>query len=210
MGIKRKLQILLAFTTLFTLALVVGCKGFFVNQPTALTISPSSPPLTQGQTQQFSALATLDNNNTSDVTTNSLWTSTAPCTVTIGTSSLKNSTPGFATAIGTGTSVTITAIYNGVSATTTPVPPTGLTISPCGINSNGNFKVGATGQVFTASLSGSPAQGVTWVSNDSNIVSINSSTGAATFPTVGSTFITATDNLANKGQLNITVNTTGQ
>ncbi len=210
MGIKRKLQLLLAFTTILTIAFAAGCKGFFVNQPTAMTITPSSPTLSQGGTQQFSAVATLSDNTTSDVTTSALWTSSAPCSVSIGTSNPKTAAaPGFATAIGTGTSITITAIFNGVQATATPVPPTGLTLTPCGLNSNGHFKVGSPAQSFTASLNGSPAQGVTWTSNNSNVVSITSG-GVATFPTVGSTFITANDNLANQGQMSITVNTDGQ
>jgi len=210
MGIKKKLQLLLAFTTLLTIALAAGCKGFFVNQPTAMTVTPASPTLSQGGTQQFSAVATLSDNTTSDVTKSALWTSSPSCTVTIGSSNLKNSgSPGFATAIGTGTSVTITAIFNGVQATANPVPPAGLAITPCGLNSNGHFKVGSAAVSFTASLAGSPAQGVTWTSNNSSVVSITSA-GTATFPTVGSTFITARDSSANQGQLSITVNTDGQ
>lgn len=209
MRINRKLQILLALTTLLIISLAVGCKGFFVNQPTALTVNPNSPSLSQGVPQQFTAVATNTDNTTSDVTKNAFWSSSAPCTVTIGTSSLANSTPGLATAIGTGTSVTITAVFSGVQATATPVPPAGLSITPCGLNSNGRFKVGSAAQIFTASLNGSPSQGVTWTSNNSNVVTITSG-GSATFPTVGSTFITARDSLANQGQLNITVNTDGQ
>jgi len=207
MGIKKKLQILLALTTLLILAIAAG---FFVNQPTAMTITPASPTMSQGSTQQFSAVATLSDNTTSDVTTNALWTSSSPCSITIGNSSPKTSAaPGFATAIGSGTSVTITAIYNGVQATATPVGPTGLTITPCGLNSNGHFKVGSPAQTFTASLNGSAAQGVTWVTANSNVVTINATTGTATFPTVGSTSISATDSSANTGQLSITVNTDG-
>jgi len=206
---KRKLQVLLALITLLALALAVGCKGFFVNQPTALTISPSAPSLTQGQTVQFTALATFSDNSTSDVTKSTIWTSSAPCTVTIGTSHIANSTPGFATAIGTGGSVTITGIYNGVQSTATPVAATGLTISPCGLNSNGNFKVGTT-QTFSASLNGSPQTGVGWSSSNSGIVSINSSSGSASFVTVGGPVtITATIS-GSTGQLNVTVNNNGQ
>jgi len=209
MGIKRKLQVLLAFTALLTLSLATGCKGFFVNQPTALAVNPPSPNLGQGQTQQFTAVATFSDNTTSDVTKNAFWSSSAPCTVTVGTSSLANSTPGFATAIGTGGSVTITAIYNGVTATATPVAVTGLTISPCGLNSNGNFKAGTT-QTFTALLDGSPATGVTWSSSNSNVVSINSSSGLASFVTVGGPVTITAAGQSNTGQLNITVNNTGQ
>jgi len=211
MGIKKKLQILLALTTLFALAVAVGCKGFFVNQPSAMTITPASPTMSQGSTQQFSAVATLSDNTTSDVTQSALWTSSAPCSVSIGSSNPKTSAPpGFARAIGTGTSITITAVYNGVQATATPVPPTGLTITPCGLNANGNFKVG-TSQSFTALLNGSPdTNTVSWISGNSNVVSIGATSGIANFLTVGSTTISASDSLTNTGALSITVNTTGQ
>jgi hypothetical protein len=191
-----KLPLVAAFTTLLLLAFALGCDGFFVNSPTAVTVSPSTVSLTQGQSQQLTARATFNSGSPSDVTGSSVWDSSNGCAVTVSTSPL-----GKITAIGTGSSVTVTATFNGVSGTATVTVPTGISISPCGTFNNG------TNQVFAASLSGTDVtSSSTWTSSDTSIVNFpNASLSTATFgPSTGTATITA-NNGSNTGQLQITV-----
>ncbi len=198
MGIRRKLQLLLAFTTLLTLALAAGCKGFFVNSPTAVNITPNTLSLTQGQSQQLTAQASFDSGNPKDVTTSAVWGSGNVCAVSVNTG---GSTAGKVTAVGTGGAVTITATFNGVSGTATVTVTTGITISPCGTFTHG------TSQQFSATLSGMDVtSSATWISSDSTIVNFaTSSSSVATFgPHTGTATITATTP-SDRGMLQVTV-----
>ena len=76
MGIKRKLQLLLAFTTLLTLSLAIGCTGFFVNPTlTSLTVGPSGQSIGLGKTLQMVATGTFNDGTTSNITGKCLWSS---------------------------------------------------------------------------------------------------------------------------------------
>src|SRR2546429_34099 len=84
----RKLQLLLAFTTLFSLAWAVGCRGFFqdpqlysitvvLNNVTAITISPNSANAALGSTTTtFTCSATVSGGPPVDVTSSVDWTVT--------------------------------------------------------------------------------------------------------------------------------------
>ena len=200
---KSKLRLIGAFAALAALALAVSCKGFFVNQPTSVTITPSAPSLTSGQTQSFTAQAAFSDNTTKDVTTSATWSSSNPCIVAIIAS---GTDAGHATDVGTGGSATITASYNGVIGTATASVATGLTITPCSPEEDVSgspevvFTVGQQNITFTASgATGTP----TWTSSDDNVVSVSSS-GAATFGTKGTATITAAAN-PETGTLVVTV-----
>lgn len=197
---RRKLRLLPIVAGFLSLALTTGCKGFFVNAPNSVTVSPNSQPLTPGQTQSFTAQATFSDNTTKNVTSSSTWTTSDSCIVAIIQS---GNGAGNATAVGTGSSATITASFNGVSGTATVTPNTGLTISPCQPQkavqaSPGSpffpqvvFNVGEQGIVFTSS---STAGSITWTSTNTNIVNFaSSSIGAATFVSAGPATITAND-----------------
>jgi uncharacterized protein YjdB len=193
---KRKLPLLAGLAVLLSLAAAVSCKGFFVNAPTAVTVTPGTASLTFGQSQQLAAQATFNSGSPQDVTKSATWQSSNGCAVSVSTQTL-----GQVTAVGTGGSVTITALFNGVSGTATVTPPTGLTISPCG-----SFKAGST-QSFTANNNGTDVTGSsTWSSSDSNIVKFaNANSPVATFgPNTGTVTITANDNTL-QGQLQVTV-----
>jgi hypothetical protein len=196
---RRKLQILPAFAMLFLLATTISCKDFFVNSPDSITISPNPVTFTNvGDSQQLTAQATFGN-STQNVTTSTVWQSSNGCAVAPSTTTI-----GQMTAIGTGSSVTITATYNGVSATTTASVPTGIAITPCG--TSGKFNSGTT-QTFTATSAGTDVTtSSTWTSSDNTIVNFaNASSSAATFgPTKGTATITA-NNGSTTGQLQVTV-----
>jgi|SRR5215470_3320032 len=199
----RKAPLALAFAALVSVAVGVSCKGFFVNQPTSVTISPSDGSLTSGQQQAFTALAAFDNNTSTDVTSKANWLTSNSCIVAIIGS---GSNAGHATDVGSGGSATITASYNGVADTTTVSVATGLTITPCPIQVVNNypevvFNVGSNATFTANGASGA----VTWKSDNSSFVSFaSSSSGTATFPSAGTATITATAGTTT-GTLFITV-----
>ena len=190
-GFKK--QSLLAVPAVASLLLLLnGCKGFFVNQPSSVTITPSSPTLSSGQQQSFIAQAAFSNNQTKIVTASATWSTSNPCIIAMITS---GTNAGNATDVGSGGSANITASYAGVIGTATASVPTGLTINPCPEQVVGNFPevvfhVGQSGIVFTAS----GATGtVTWTSSDMSVVNFASTgSGAATFVSAGTATITAT------------------
>lgn len=199
---ERKLSLIAAMVVLSLLVVAPACKGFFVNAPTSVTVTPNAPSLNSSQQQAFAAQAAFSDNTTKNVTASSTWTTSNPCVVAIITSGVN---AGNATDVGTGASATITASFNGVSGTATASVTTGLTITPCPEQVVGTFpevvySVGAAATTFTAS----GATGtVTWTSSNSAAVAISSS-GTATFPAAGTATITAND-ATQTGTLYITV-----
>ena len=199
---KPKLQFLAAFAAFLLLAIAVGCKGFFVNSPDSITISPdpvSFADVGDAHAQQLSSQATFGN-STQDVTNSAVWKSANACAVVPSTTQI-----GLMTPIATGSSVTITATYNGVSDTVTATLPTGLIISPCG--TAGKFSSGGPAVSFkAASGSTDVTSTTTWASSDNTIVKFaDPASGTATFgPTTGTVIITATGS-SDTGKLQVTV-----
>ncbi len=197
---KRKLQLLTALAGLCALATAVSCKGFFVNSPDSITISPDPVTFSDvGNPQQLSAQATFGN-STQDVTNSAVWKSSNGCAVVPSTTQI-----GLMTPIATGSSVTITATYNGVSDTVTATLPAGIKITPCG--TSGKFSSGGAAVNFTATSGTTDVTASsTWTSSDTTIVKFASaSSSTATFgPTTGTATITASDG-TNTGQLQVTV-----
>jgi hypothetical protein len=187
----RKLALITSAAAVLLLGLTAGCKGFFVNQPTSVTITPASPPsLAPGDPQIYTSLASFSDSTSKDVTQSATWSSSNPCIVAIVAS---GSDAGHSTDIGTGGSVTITAIYNGVVGTVTQSTPTGLTIAPCTTTIVSHYPqvlyhVGDPAVQFSA---GSGSSSATWTSDTPGVVNITSG-GLATFVSAGSATITAT------------------
>src|SRR5207244_2133162 len=132
---KRTIQVLLAFAALLMLSLAAGCKGFFVNAPTSVSITPSTVSLTQGQSQQLIAQASFDSGS-KDVTTSAFWQSSNSCAVSVTTG---GSAAGKVTDVGTGGAVTITATFNGVSCSATVMGSAGIMIRCFGSICNGRL-----------------------------------------------------------------------
>jgi Bacterial Ig-like domain (group 2)/PQQ-like domain len=87
---------------------------------TSIAISPATPGMSVGATQQFTATATYSNGSTGNVTSNATWSSSATAVATI-------SSGGLATAQGGGTT-TISATLSGkTGSTTTTVRLSGTT-----------------------------------------------------------------------------------
>src|SRR5205823_7709278 len=87
LSIKKKLQLLCAFTALLLLAGLVGCTGFFQNPVlTTLTVGPQAPNIQQGSTLQMSATGTFDDGSTKTLTSGVFWSTsdTSIASVTSG------------------------------------------------------------------------------------------------------------------------------
>jgi hypothetical protein len=152
----------------------------------SIAISPASPSIAVGATQQFTATAKDSSGNTISGVTFA-WSSSAAGVATINSS-------GLATGVSAGTTQ-ITASSGGVTSpadtlTVTPPPVASIAISPA----SPSIAVGAT-QQFTATAkdsSGNTISGVTfaWSSSATGVATINSS-GLATGVSAGTTQITA-------------------
>ncbi|MGO9464849.1 MAG: kelch repeat-containing protein [Isosphaeraceae bacterium] len=164
---------------------------YYTGLPTLLTIAvtPASPNLPKGLTQQLTATGTYSDGTTQNLTSQVTWA--------LSTSSVATVSPtGLATGVAQGTSL-ITASLGGVVSTTAdsltvtvPILQT-ITVSPATLN----LAMGLT-QQFTAT--GTYSDGttqnltsqVTWASATSSVANI-SFTGMATAVGVGTSAITA-------------------
>jgi trimeric autotransporter adhesin len=203
-SIKRKLQLAAGLTALLSLALAVGCRGFFVNPTlTQITVSPATPSVIQGKTQQMTATATFDDGSTGRTTV--LWTTTDANVATINAS-------GLLTGVGVGsTSITATAQSNGTitgstTATITCANIQSITLSP----SSQSVMVGMQVQFSAmATTSGGGMCDVTnasvWNSSNTAVATITSG-GLVSTLTTGSTNITATSGGITSNIVTLTVN----
>jgi hypothetical protein len=205
----KRLVATAALATFGLLAVGVGCRGFFVNQPNSVSVttglngsgSSTFTITTQGGTQQLFATASFDSGN-KDVTKSATWQSSSSC-ATVNTN-------GLVTAVGNASSVTITATLAGVSGSATGTlsgngtSQTLTVAAPTGITASG------TGQ-FTATLNGSDVTASsTWTSNNTSAVTFSSTqAGFATFGASGqSATVTASLNQGStcaSGTVNVTI-----
>ena len=145
---KRKLQILLALATLLSLALAVGCRGFFKDpQLNSITVGPQNATLQQGSTLQMSAVGNYDDGSTNTLSKGVFWssddTSVAPVSASGVVTGALPGTANITAASGaiTGTTV-ITIALNNVTA---------ITISP---NNQNVPQGGSTTYTAAATVSG--------------------------------------------------------
>jgi hypothetical protein len=164
---------------LFPLVLATACNGFFSNGVLqSITISPASPTISVGSTQntqQMTATGVNDDGSTSTVS-NVTWKSSDPTKATIDSS-------GLLKAVAAGTTM-ITATSGSISGTTT------ATVLGAALNSitiSGGSTSGVTpGTTVTFTATGNLADGshttlsnVSWTSSDQTNAPITS-TGSVT------------------------------
>lgn len=194
---KQKLSLVTAFTVLLSLAWV-GCRGFFVN-PTLTAITLSTPgggtsgAVIVGGTLQLTAKGSYDDGSTkSNINGSVTWMSSSTSVATV--------TNGLVTGVsGAGSpppSVTITASSGSASSGTASVTVfpgnlTGINISasPTTIGVGATTQFTATG-TFAGGSSATITDLVTWSSDNTGFVSINSS-GLASGVAAGSANISA-------------------
>jgi len=172
---------------------------------TSIAVSPSTPSITAGATQQFTATATYSDGSTGNVTASATWASSNTMVATVNSA-------GLATGESAG-NATISATLGGqVGATklTVVAAPTltAITVTP----SNPSFANGTT-QQFTATATYSNnttanvTSSVTWSSSSTPVATI-SSAGLATGQGGGTTTISATMNSV-QGSTTATVTLSG-
>lgn len=191
---SKSLRFIPLLAALLASMTVVSCGGGGGNSPPAPTLSsisitPSTPSIARGTTQQFTATGTYSDASTRNLSSSVAWESGSTSVATISSS-------GLATAAGIGTS-TIRATTAGITGTTTltvtaPVL-TSVAVTPSSVIFN--YK-GATRQFIatgtysdqsTAQITGS----VTWESSAPAAVSIESDGLATAVASNGSATITA-------------------
>jgi hypothetical protein len=122
---------------------ITGSTVLTVTAPVvrSIAVTPASPSVPEGLTQQFTATGTLSDGSTENLASQVTWASATTSVATI-------TAAGLATATGQGTS-TISATLNGISGSTvltvTPAVLVSLAISP-----GDSSIVGGTAQAFTA------------------------------------------------------------
>jgi uncharacterized protein YjdB len=159
---------------------------------TSVAVSPATPSIAIGATQQFVATATYSDSTRANVTTSASWTSSNPAIA-------KVTSAGLASALAGG-SATITATIDGVSGSsslTVPPPAVTKTLTSIAITpAAATFAIGATQQfIATATYSDTTTANVTtlatWTSSNPTIAKITPG-GLASALAAGSATITAT------------------
>lgn len=201
-----KVRVWLAFAMLLVAAAGVGCQGFFVD-PTlsTITVTPPTPSVQEGNTQQMTATGTYDDGSTKNITSSVSWTTDDSSIATVGAS-------GLVTGVATG-SATITATSAAITGSTTVTVTLAnlqsITVTP----SSASISSGGTEQ-FTAigTVQGGGTQditdSVTWTSSDEDVATIAEG-GLATAKTVsavGTTQIRATSGTVVSPAVTLTVN----
>ena len=156
----------------------------------SLAVTPASPSMGVGATQQLKATGTYSDNSTADLTNQVSWASGSLSVATI-------TSGGLATGNTAGSSL-ITATLNGISGTATltvtSAPLVSLAVTPAspsmGVGATQQFK--ATGTYSDNSTADLTSQ-VSWSSGSLSVATITSG-GLATGNTAGSSLITATLN----------------
>ncbi|SIO59718.1 Ig-like domain (group 2) [Singulisphaera sp. GP187] len=185
-----------------TLGSVIGTTELTVTAPVVVSIAvtPATPSLAKGSSQQFTATGTYSDQTTQDLTGLVAWVSGTPSTVVI-------TSGGLATGAALGTS-TITAMLSGVSGssvlTVTAPVVVSIAVTPTGqsVAKGLSQQFIATGIYSDQSTRDLTAQ-VIWASSTLATATINAG-GLATGAGLGTTTITAT--LGNViGTSNLTV-----
>ena len=197
------------FLMFMILALTVtSCKGFFIGPTlTTVTVTPSTPSVTVGNTQQMIATGTYDDGNTGDLTDSASWTSSATSVATV-------SSTGLVKGISEGTSTisaTSGAISGSTSVTVTVANLKSISVTPTNYSiSSGQTEqfdaIGILQDGTTVDLTSS----VTWTSSNTAVATIDSS-GLATALTVSkteTTNITAQSGSITSNTAVLTVTTT--
>ncbi len=167
---------------------------------TSITVTPASPSIATGTTQQFKATGHFRNGTTPDLTAFVTWNSSAQGVATITAS-------GLATGVSAGTS-SISAMMGSIAGSTTltvTVPVlTSIAVTPSNptIAAGLPMQFAATGTYSDGSMQNLTAS-VGWSSSSPGVATINAA-GLAGSLTAGSTTITATSG-AVQGSTTLTV-----
>ena len=154
----------------------------------SIAVTPASPLLVEGATQQFSAIGTFSDGSTQDLTNQVTWASASPSVATINTSGLAAAArPGSASITASLNSVSSSAVLTVTSAQLVSIA---LTLASPSLTNGRTEPVIATG-TFADSTTSDLSSLVSWTSLTPTVASI-SSTGVATALAPGTATIVAT------------------
>ncbi len=174
-----------------------GSGGTYTSTPvlTGVSITPSSEMMTTGTTATLMAVGTYSNSTTADITGLVAWTSTASAVANISASGVVAAGSSAGTA-NISASISNPGMYGGVLAATSTITVTaatltGITIVPATVTVNRGATTAftATG-TFSDSSSGNVSGGVSWLSSDPTVATVNAG-GVATGVGSGSCLISA-------------------
>jgi hypothetical protein len=159
---------------------------------TSIAVTPASPSIVAGNTQQFTATGTYSDNSTKNITTSVTWKSSNTVFATIGAAT------GLATGVAAGTAQ-ITATQGSIVSPNDPLTVTAasvtlqsIAVTPASpsVGIGNTLQLTATGTYSdnsTKNITGS----VTWASSNTLFATIDMTSGLATGVAVGTTQITA-------------------
>ncbi len=155
----------------------------------SIAVTPASPMVPKGETQQFTATGTYSDNSTGNLTGTVTWASATTSVATI-------STGGLATAVAaTGTSL-ITAKYDGITGSTTlnasPAVLESIAVTPASpmVPKGETQQFTATG-TYSDNSTGNLTGTVTWASATTSVATISTGGLATAVAATGTSLITA-------------------
>jgi uncharacterized protein YjdB len=159
----------------------------------SIAVTPASPSIAAGGTQQFTATGTYSDNSTKNITTSVTWKSSNTAFATIGAAT------GLATGVAAGTTQ-ITATQGSVVSPNDPLTVTaaGVTLRSIAVTPASPSIIAGNTQQFAATGTYSDnttkniTTSVTWKSSNTAFATIGAATGLATGVAAGTTQITAT------------------
>lgn len=157
---------------------------------TSIAITPASPSIVLGTTQQLTATGTYSDNTKKDISAQVTWASATMAVATV-------STAGLATSVAVGTSA-ITASLSGVMGSDTLTVTAATVVSIAITPDKPTIAPGKTQQftatgTYTDKTTANLTTGVTWSSSNKTIATIGAGTGFATAGmTTGTTMIGGT------------------
>lgn len=159
----------------------------------SIAVTPVTPTVSAGSTQQFTATGTYSDASTQVITTSVTWASTDTAFVTVSNAA---GTEGRATAVAVGTS-TVSATSGTISGSTLVTVSSATLVSIAVTPENPSVAKGRTQQfsatgTYTDLSTQDLTTQVTWGSTDTAVATIVSTTGLATAAAVGTSVITAT------------------
>jgi len=201
---------------LLGIALSAGCGGGGSSQPppqktlTSIAVTPATPSIADGTTQQFNATGKYSDGSSTDLTTAVTWSSSQTSVATISNAT---GSQGFASGVGAGASL-ISATSGSVSGSTT-LTVTTATLQSISVTPANPSVANGTAEQFTATghFSDNTTQdlttSVTWSSSKTSIATISNAAGSqglATSVGTGTTTISATSGSVS-GSTTLTVTT---
>jgi hypothetical protein len=203
-GGKQKVWLALAFALLISVALAVGCTGFFVN-PTlsTLTVNPQTPSVQVGSSVQMTASGTYNDGSVKTLTSNVFWTSSNTSIATVNVvGKVIGVTPGSASITASSANVSgstsVTVLVAGlVSITLNPSSHSMGSNSTFTFTATGNLQGGGTIDVTNSS---------TWSSSNTAVATVSQGVVTTLQPTT-TTVVTISASQGNiTGNAQLTVN----